>query len=272
VVSIVLLLLALYFLPRSPPEQASQWRVARDLALAGLAGLGAGLLVWGVMTRPYETIAGYFLEQSVPGGGGTNVVNVILVDFRGFDTLGEITVLAVAAVGIRVLLDGLRLPLPAADPAGRAWDDDPHPLILSVLSRLLLPMALLVSVFLLLRGHNLPGGGFIAGLVTAVALILQYMASGVAWTRSRLRFDPATLLASGVLLAALTGLGSWAFGRPFLTSAHGHPALALLGEVPLASAMVFDLGVYLTVVGATLLILASLGKLTVGVRRDADGA
>ncbi len=267
-VTIVLLLLALYFLPPSTPPERSRARFARDLLLAGAAGAGVGLLVWGVLTRPYETLSGFFLAQSVPGGGGTNVVNVILVDFRGFDTLGEITVLAVAALGVYALLDRLVLPQPATDAAGRAWDDDPHPLILAVLSRLLLPMALLVSIFLLLRGHNLPGGGFIAGLITAVALILQYLASGVAWTRARLRVDAAALMGTGVLLAGLTGLASGLFSRPFLTSAHGHPHLPVVGEVPLASAMLFDLGVYLTVVGATLLILASLGKVAVLDRGD----
>ena len=123
-------------------------------------------------------------------------------------------------------------------------------------------MALLVSVFIFLRGHNLPGGGFIAGLVTAVALILQYVASGVQWTQSRLPLNYQGMAGLGVLIAGLTGLGSWLFDRPFLTSAFGHFDISLIGEIELATAMLFDLGVYLTVVGATLLILANLGKLT----------
>ena len=131
-------------------------------------------------------------------------------------------------------------------------------------------MALMVSLFLLLRGHNEPGGGFIAGLVTAAAIVLQFLASGVAWTRERLRGDGAALIGWGVSVAALTGLASWAFGRPFLTSAHGYLHLPLVGEVPLASAMVFDLGVYLTVVGATVLILARLGRVAV-LGRAAEG-
>jgi multicomponent K+:H+ antiporter subunit A len=199
----------------------------------------------------------------VPGGGGTNVVNVILVDFRGFDTLGEITVLGIAALGIFALLYGLRLPLPPADGEGRRWAQDRHPLILAAVAQPMLPLALLVSVFLLLRGHNLPGGGFIAGLVTSVALILQYIASGVSFMQARLRFDYRLLIASGVLLSTLTGLGSWLFGRPFLTSAFGHFELPLIGALELATAMLFDLGVYLTVIGATLLILAHLGQVTV---------
>ncbi|HEY9198289.1 MAG TPA: monovalent cation/H+ antiporter subunit A [Gammaproteobacteria bacterium] len=273
VVTIILLMLALYFLPQRTPAESSRARRLRDALLAGTAGVSIGALAWAVLTRPYASIAGYFLENSLPGGGGANVVNVILVDFRGFDTLGEITVLAIAALGIFALLDGLRLPLPPGDAEGRRWAVDRHPLILATVAQPLLPLALLVSVFLLLRGHNLPGGGFIAGLVTSVALILQYIASGVAGTQTRLRLNYHVIIAGGVLLATLTGLGSWVYGRPFLTSAFGHFELPLLGGLELATAMLFDLGVYLTVVGATLLILAHLGKITVLERaRTGQGA
>jgi multicomponent K+:H+ antiporter subunit A len=128
-------------------------------------------------------------------------------------------------------------------------------------ARILLPLALLVSAFLFLRGHNLPGGGFVAGLVTAVALILQYLANGVTWTQERLPGDLHPAIGAGLLIATLTGLGSLALGYPFLTSAHGHVRLPLVGDLELASAMAFDLGVYLAVVGATLLILIRLGLL-----------
>jgi multicomponent K+:H+ antiporter subunit A len=261
-VTIILLMLALFFLPQHSPAESSAARRWRDGLLAGGAGLAVGALVWGVLTRPFASISGYFLEQSVPGGGGTNVVNVILVDFRGFDTLGEITVLAIAAFGIFALLHNLRLPVPGTNDAGQPWARDHHPLILSTISRPLLPLALVVSLYILLRGHNMPGGGFIAGLVTAVALILQYLSSGVLWARERLRFDYIKLTASGVLIATLTGVASWWFAHPFLTSTFGHFNLPLLGEFELASAMLFDVGVYLTVVGGTLLILARLGKLS----------
>jgi len=118
-----------------------------------------------------------------------------------------------------------------------------------------------VSVFILLRGHNLPGGGFIAGLVTAVALIMQYLANGVVWTSARLPGNTAPIIGVGLLIASLTGLASLALGYPFLTSAHGHVHWPLVGDLELASAMAFDLGVYLVVVGATLLILIHLGRL-----------
>jgi multicomponent K+:H+ antiporter subunit A len=260
-VTLILLLLALYFLPQGDPVEGSALGRGRDRVLALAAGGGAAALTWAVLTRPYESIAGFFIANSVPGGGGANVVNVILVDFRGFDTLGEITVLALAALGIHAMLGGLHLPGPARDAAGRAWDPDLHPVILSTLARLLLPMALLMAVFILLRGHNLPGGGFIAGLITAVALILQYLANGVAWTRERLPRNLLPLIGWGLVVASVTGLASLALGFPFLTSAHGHLHLPVVGDLELASAMAFDLGVYLVVVGAVLTVLIHLGRL-----------
>lgn len=262
VVTIILLMLALFFLPAQTRVESSSMRALRDFSLAIGSGVMVAMLAFAVLTRPYDSIAGYYLANSLSGGGGSNVVNVILVDFRGFDTLGEISVLAIAGVGIYAMLDGLRLFQPNTDAEGRSWARDRHPLILATLSRVLLPMALLISVFIFLRGHNLPGGGFIAGLVTAVALILQYVASGVQWTQSRLPLNYHRMAGAGVLIATATGLGSWLFERPFLTSAFGHFHIPLVGVIELATAMLFDLGVYLTVVGSTLLILANLGKLT----------
>ncbi|WP_022961258.1 monovalent cation/H+ antiporter subunit A [Halopseudomonas pelagia] len=264
VVTIILLMLALFFLPRLTPAESSGLRRTRDLGLAGMAGLLVTGLSFAVMTRPYETIAGYFLENSVSGGGGTNVVNVILVDFRGFDTLGEVTVLAIAGVAIYALIDGLRLRIPQTDALGRAWNRDSHPFMLVNLSQVILPLALMVSAYIFLRGHNLPGGGFIAGLITAVALILQYVASGEKWTTARWGVNYHHLAGWGVIIAGLTGLGSLFWGYPFLTSAFGYFDIPLIGKTELATAMLFDLGVYLTVVGATLLILANLGKLSSG--------
>lgn len=271
VVTIVLLLLALYFLPQTGAADTSITQRVRDVTIASLAGLGAGGLTLAVLTRPYETIAGYFLDNSLPGGGGTNVVNVILVDFRGYDTLGEIAVIGIAAIGIYALLDGLQLKVPLKDESGQAWSSEHHPLILATITRPLLPLALLVSVFIFLRGHNLPGGGFIAGLITSVALIIQYLASGIAWTQARMRLDYHPVIAFGLLAALLTGLGSLFLDHPFLTSTFGHFHWPVVGEFELASAMAFDLGVYLAVVGSVLLALVKLGQVGVESRAAASG-
>jgi len=260
VVTIVLILMALHLLPKTTALESSGLRRGRDLVLAGFAGLGMTGVTWAILTRPHSTIADYYIANSVPGGGGHNIVNVILVDFRGFDTYGEITVLGIAGLGIYALVDGLGVGSLHPD-RSELQDEDQHPLILAVIARLLLPFALLVSVFLFLRGHNLPGGGFIAALVTSVALIVQYVAFGVGWTHRRLPRDFHPLIAAGLLLAGLTGLGSWMYGAPFLTSWHGHVHLPIIGDVELATATLFDLGVYFTVIGAVMLTLSNLAKL-----------
>lgn len=251
VVSTALMLMALALLPLNGPKESSVSRRGRDIALSVLAGAGITALMWAVLTRPNESIAWYYLAESVVRGGGSNVVNVILVDFRGFDTFGEITVLGIAAIGALSLMDGLTLERKLSPAVLNS-------VMLSVAARILLPFALLVTVYIFLRGHNLPGGGFIAGLITSVALVMQYMADGSAKTASKLPLQFPKMIGIGVLIAGVTGLGSFIFGSAFLTSSFGYPVLPLVGKVPLASAAAFDLGVFLTVVGATLLTISAL--------------
>ena len=268
VVTVVLLMLALYFLPHKSVKQSSPGRLVRDLTLASSIGIVIGSLAFAMLTHQTDSISGYFLQHAKTGGGGTNVVNVILVDFRGFDTLGEITVLGIAALGIFKMLTGIPRFMAGTDGEGRRWALDRHPLLLAVVSQALLPLALLVSVYIFFRGHNLPGGGFVAGLITAVAMILQYVAQGVDWVKPRLKVEYSTLIAIGILCATCTGLASWLFDKPFLTSWFDYFEVPLIGTIELASAIAFDLGVYLTVVGSTLLILANLGKVTTRYRPE----
>ncbi|MGM0518119.1 MAG: monovalent cation/H+ antiporter subunit A [Campylobacterota bacterium] len=262
VVTIVLILLALYYLPQETPRESTNLRINRDLIISILSGIGVFILALAVLSREYTTIGKYFLENAVSGGGGTNVVNVILVDFRGFDTLGEITVLAIAGLGIFAMLQGLKLNAPKYNERGFKWSEDTHPPMMQTVTRLILPLMLMVSVYIFLRGHNLPGGGFIAGLIAAVALIVQYLANGIEWTKARLRFEKETLISYGLLIATATGLVSMFIGYPFLTSAFTHVNWPLVGEFEVASAIAFDLGVFLVVVGSTVLILVQLGKLS----------
>ncbi|WP_316149711.1 monovalent cation/H+ antiporter subunit A [Cupriavidus sp. BIC8F] len=259
VVTILLLVLALFYLPRETPERAGAARRGRDMVLALGGGTLLAVAAYAVMTRPYEPVSAFYIDQSVPGGGGHNVVNVLLVDFRGFDTMGEICVLLIAGLAVQALLKGMRLDTPSAAPDGLPWSSQAHPLLLAMLARLMLPLTLLVAVYILLRGHNLPGGGFVAALITSVALLLQYVASGVRWTEARIAPDYRAIAGAGILLAGLTGLGSLAFGYPFLTTAFGHFHIPGIGEVELATAMIFDLGVFCTVTGTTLVIVSHLG-------------
>jgi multicomponent K+:H+ antiporter subunit A len=262
VVTVILLMLALFFLPQQTPKESTPRRLVRDISIASLIGGIVGTVNYALMTRPLETMSDFFTANSKTGGGGTNVVNVILVDFRGFDTLGEITVLGIAALGIYKLIVRMRLFMPSGDEYGRHWSTDTHPMVLAVISQILLPLAILVSIYIFLRGHNEPGGGFIAGLITSVAIIQQYVANGVSWMKERLRVNYIWVIGCGLLIALATGVGSWYFERPFMTTWFDYFKLPWVGKFELASAMLFDLGVYLTVVGATMLILANLGSLT----------
>jgi len=259
--TIMLILLALFFLPWRSPVDSSPVRRIRDAVTALLAGAGIGVLTYAMLTRSFHSISEFFIAEAKPGGGGTNIVNVILVDFRGFDTLGEITVLCVAAVGIYVMLSNASVRVPGADMDGRPWAWDRHPVVLAVIARTMLPLALVVAVYLFLRGHNLPGGGFIAALVASTALILQYLSDGSAMARTRIGWRYQMLLGVGILIAAFTGIGSLLFGYPFLTTSFAYVSLPVIGEFELATAMLFDLGVFIAVVATVMLILACLGRL-----------
>ncbi len=267
VVTIILLLLALNFLPKASPRESSGGRRFRDAALAIFIGLGAGLLTYAIQVTDFAqgSISAYHLANAKSGGGGTNVVNVILVDFRGFDTFGEIIVLGIAALVIYALTEALlsgpvgqRL---ARRPADTGEAGDSHPLMMVIATRVMMPIAVMVGVFIFLRGHNNPGGGFIAGLIMAIALIMQYMASGFDWAAARQRLPYHAIIAAGIFAALLTGLGSLFAGRPFLTSSYGYFKLPFIEKFELASAMAFDTGVFLCVVGAVMLALESLSRL-----------
>jgi multicomponent K+:H+ antiporter subunit A len=262
VATIVLMMLALRWLPAASPPERARWRAARDAVIAIAVGLGATAIVWMVLTRPFDSISPFYLAQSLPLGGGANVVNVIIVDFRAFDTLGEITVLGIAGLIMHALLAGLAPPRQALP----ADESRSHPLMLQLVSRLVLPFAVLLSIYFYLRGHNLPGGGFIAGLLLAIALLLQHVAHGGPWVAARTGQaqggDFRGWVAWGLLIAAATGIASAGFGAPFLTSSYDYPWLPGVGGVPLASAAAFDLGVYLVVMGGTMVMLLSIARLS----------
>lgn len=261
VATIILMMLALHWLPEESQAVAndSRARRLRDAVLALFAGVGIAALVYMVLGRPFNSIAPYYLANTVTQGGGANAVNVIIVDFRGFDTMGEITVMGIAALIIHALLSNFK---PINTRLLPAAPQDSHPLMLAVVSRLLLPLAAMVSVYLYLRGHNLPGGGFIAGLLLAIALVLQFVASGQSYVSQRMQVDFAPWVGWGLLIAGGSGLASWYFDAPFMTTTYDYPLWPLIGEVPLASASIFDLGVFLTVTGATMVALVAMAKLS----------
>ncbi|WP_286936609.1 monovalent cation/H+ antiporter subunit A [Achromobacter sp. UBA4530] len=294
VVTLVLLLLGLRWLPRrivQDDEESlkatlqARGRRLRDLLLAVAAGTGMSALAYSVLARPQTNpISSYFVNRALPDGGGTNVVNVILVDFRGFDTFGEITVLGIVALTVYALLRRFRPAAESADIPRQQMDQDggipdapdiksPVPagsmMVPAVLVRLLLPIAALISVYFLLRGHNQPGGGFVGGLIFATSVILQYMVGGVYWVESRSRLNPQNWIGIGLLSAGIAAVSAWLAYKPFLAALAWDVALPLIGHVHVSSVLLFDLGVYMLVVGSTVLVLVALAHQSLRAQRKA---
>ncbi|WP_121972424.1 monovalent cation/H+ antiporter subunit A [Acinetobacter stercoris] len=262
VVTTVLLLMSLSLLPQLTPYESKKSHRYRDAVIAILGGVSIGWITWLILTRDHNSISWFFVQQALPLGGGSNVVNVILVDFRGFDTFGEIAVLGIAAIGALCLMDGMRAHGTTIT-QGLTYRFNPSPLMFRMTASWILPVALVISLYIFLRGHNYPGGGFVAGLITSSALIIQYVALGQDQAEKILRAKSGRLyevwIGSGLVIAGLTGIAAWFWGRPFLTSAHIYVEPALFGKMHLASAAGFDLGVYITVVGSAMLLISVLG-------------
>lgn len=274
VVTIILLLLALNFLPNQTPVESTTLRRTRDAVVSVAAGLATFGLAYHYLLRDFidPSISEFHLANSYKGGGGTNVVNVILVDFRGFDTFGEIIVLGIAALLIYALTETLLSGPVRRRLLNRVPDQprsgDMHPMMMVVVTRVIMPVVLLVGFYIFLRGHNEPGGGFIAGLIVSIAVVMQYMASGFSWASARLKYPYHGVIGAGVLVAGLTGIGSWFVGKPFLTSDFTYVRIPPFYKFELATAALFDLGVFLAVVGAVMLSLESFSRLA----RRADSA
>ncbi|MFK3822821.1 monovalent cation/H+ antiporter subunit A [Pseudomonas yamanorum] len=299
VVTTVLILLGLRWLPRRIEEvsplpsslRKARIRRLRDFLLSTVVGGGMALLSYAMLTRQTPNdISSFYLSRALPEGGGSNVVNVMLVDFRGFDTLGEITVLGAVALTVYALLrrfrpskESMELPAQQRQLAPDVATDLVNPrqasdtalgfmMVPAVLVRLLLPIALVVSFYLFMRGHNQPGGGFVAGLVMSVAFILQYMVAGTQWVEAQMSLRPMRWMGFGLLSATLTGLGALLAGYPFLTTHTWHFSLPVLGDIHVASALFFDVGVYAMVVGSTLLMLTALGHQSVRAHKPSNQA
>ncbi|MBV0890944.1 monovalent cation/H+ antiporter subunit A [Paracoccus sp. Z118] len=281
IVTTVLLLLGLRWLPKRmreiPGDQRPQARARRlqDMVIASICGAGVAAIAFAVMSVPPGlTIGDWFRRNAYSEGGGTNAVNVILVDFRAFDTFGEITVLAIVALTCYSLLrrfrpapESVALPSqqtfnelpPISRKADREAVDEPtrHDVMMhvpSVIMQWMFPVTIAISAYLFLRGHDLPGGGFAGGVAFAIGLLLQYLATNVRWIESRIIILPIRWMGLGLLFAALVGMGSALFGYPFLTAHAQYVHLPFIGQVPAATALLFDLGVFAVVVGSVVLI------------------
>lgn len=298
VVTVVLLLLGLRWLPRrnndgattdsGAEETVKHLRHIRDAILAIVVGLGMTMLTYVVTTRnTIPSIGKFFTENALPKGGGTNVVNVILVDFRAFDTYGEITVLGIVALTVYALLRRFRPPeeslyalekrdKTAAPDLAKIKENEALPrgtlLVPNVLVRFLMPMISLITIFFFMRGHNLPGGGFIAGVIFAIGIIVQYMISGIHWVELRSRIKPQNWLAAGLFMALSAGILPLFYGLPFLSALAGDIYLPLIGDIHLSSVMLFDLGVFALVVGSSTYMLVALAHQSLRSQRQSKGA
>ncbi|WP_293694384.1 Na+/H+ antiporter subunit A [uncultured Agrococcus sp.] len=280
-VMLVLLVLVLRHLPKyftNRPLKGARWLRALIAVVGGLMAAIVTLLAIGA--RSERPISDRFYEMAYEFGYGQNIVNVTLVDIRAWDTVGEISVLLAAATGVASLiflrtrvvdptgtLKGRRgRPAPVESTstswlrAGGAIDMHARAPMLEMMTRLLFPVMLVVSVYLLFAGHNDPGGGFIAGMVAGIALCVRYLAAGALELADAAPIDAGKLLGGGIALAALTLIAPVFFGGSVGQSYDAYVTVWGMGEIHLVTSLLFDVGVYLVVVGTVLDFIRSLGS------------
>ncbi|MFD0590236.1 Na+/H+ antiporter subunit A [Paenibacillus sp. GCM10027627] len=266
-VSVALFLLCFYHLPKLKKEMvALRFKLGNFIIAVGVGAVMTLIALSASGDRSFESISNYFLENSYKLAGGKNVVNVILVDFRGFDTLLEIVVLGVASYGIYALiklrLDGEERVL---KPREFEFHHDVHApksndVILRTVAKIAIVLILCFSLYLFYMGHHNPGGGFIGALMASSALLLMAMSFGMESVQRWVPVNFRKLTAIGIMVALLTGMGSFVFDAPFLSHAFDYFDIPLIGELELATATLFDLGVYLTVIGVTMTIILTIGR------------
>ncbi len=276
--TVIVIMLVLQKLPLTfgrSDQPAARSRRARTALLAGLAGLAAGGGTFFLNAgRGRSDVAQYYVDQATPVSGGSNIVNVILVEFRALDTLGELAVLGMAGVAIVAVLSTVTdrkldpdaahnrtrvvLPRPALREPGStadraittAWS---NVLPLQLMLRGVIPVLMAASAIIFWRGHNEPGGGFIAALVGSAIVGLVYLSTSTDRQIGPPRL-PILLIGGGVLTAVLTGMWGLVVKGSFLEPLHGH-----VGDTHLSSSMVFDVGVYLAVLGLVMVAFNLLG-------------
>ena len=295
-ITLVIFVLVLRRLPANIAQHNKPVRPKRRLLIGSLVGLVMGTIGFIALgARQFDSIAGALPRLSVEEGHGDNIVNVMLVDIRAWDTMGEVSVLIVVATGVASLLfvSGRNAVVPrlkesrslrsaanrrrvVADPelsseghavtrqafllAGRKNDPRSRSILIEVLVRLLFHPAMIVSIYLLFAGHNLPGGGFAGGLLAGLALVARYLAGGRYELSEAAPIDPGKLLGFGVILAVGMAVVSLFFDGLPLESAYFTATVPVLGDLSFGTSTIFDIGVYLVVIGLTYDILRSLGS------------
>ncbi|WP_395638476.1 Na+/H+ antiporter subunit A [Pseudolysinimonas sp.] len=287
IVTLVVVVLVLRRLPaRLGAKHGSSHRVLRALLGVAVGLTMAAVVLVATGSRVAEPISAAWPELAVEIGHGYNVVNVALVDMRGWDTMGELTVVIAAATGVASLIfirtraddlprvsrrrqrESIRERRAAAEAvdgrgswllAGRTLAPHNRSILLEVVVRLLFHALIVVSIYLLLVGHNAVGGGFAGGLVAGLALIARYLAGGRHELAVAAPFDAGKVLGAGLVLAAGAATVPLLFGAAPLTSAWFTLDLGPVGSLDVVSSTVFDIGVYLVVIGLVVDVLRSLG-------------
>lgn len=285
--------------PELRDRTGGKYRVVRVIIGVAFAVTMIFVAIYAMGARIAEPVSLSFPRLAYEGGGGLNVVNVTLVDIRAWDTFGEISVLAVAATGVASLIfvrsRGERLNKAATIPegtvgrraatggssrddaslalvrkfagsltdpwlvAGRTLAPERRSIIFEVVTRLIFHSMIVFSVYLLLAGHNLPGGGFAGGLTAGLALTIRYLAGGRFELREAAPISAGMLLGTGLATAAASGFVPLLLGGQVFQSAIIEFWLPLFGDIKFVTSTIFDIGVYLVVVGLALDVLRSLG-------------
>jgi multicomponent Na+:H+ antiporter subunit A len=286
--TLVVFVLVLRVLPaETGGADIKRFRVPRAILALSVGATVTSLAAFAMAARSTRPIAELLPDAAYLRGHGANTVNVLLVDIRAWDTMGEVSVLLVAATGVASMVFRNRRfgAAPRVSDAGQpdigqltvfannspaagdiTWlrgsqlrDPRHRSLVLEVATRLIFPVMMVLSAYFFFAGHNTPGGGFAGGLMAGLALVLRYLAGGRYELGETLPLDAGKILGAGLTLAAGTAAASLLVGAPALSSALIEVDVPVLGTVKFVTAIFFDLGVYLIVVGLVLDVLRSLG-------------
>ncbi|MCM3130900.1 Na+/H+ antiporter subunit A [Paenibacillus provencensis] len=284
-VSVALFLLCFYHLPELTPKSSRKYQ-ALNLVIAIGVGVMVTLIALAASGTPQlASISEFFTRESYNLAGGKNIVNVLLVDFRGFDTLLEIMVLGVAALAIYSMINlnltgrdlGSKhqaLPKKEKEEEDQAkdksltvkpdnWNTVPlrsNDVFLQMSTKIIVFIILVFALYLFFAGHHQPGGGFISGLVTSASLVLMAIAFNTDTLRRILPVDYRYVIAWGLLISLATAAGSFLFGVPFMSQTFDYFDIPILGEVELTTALIFEAGVFMSVVGVTMTIILQIGE------------
>ncbi len=289
--TLVIFVLVLRMLPaETGGADLKRFRLPRALLAVAVGATVTSLAAFAMAARSGRAIADLLPDAAYLRGHGANTVNVLLVDIRAWDTMGEVSVLVVAATGVASMvfrhrrfgsaprvqdvrdagqpdIGKLTVFAQNSPAAGEVtWlrgselrDPRNRSLVLEVATRLIFPVMMVLSAYFFFAGHNTPGGGFAGGLMAGLALVLRYLAGGRYELGETLPLDAGKVLGAGLTLAAGTAAASLLMGAPVLSSALIEIDVPVLGTVKFVTALFFDLGVYLIVVGLVLDVLRSLG-------------